>query len=180
MKINAHFENKIFSDFEMDSEERGIGFLIPDEVNPFSKGISERATIRKQFCGQIRLLDGLYFSCKNDHTTRNPLSFNAPIGIPDIGNSCYLSAALQSLMNSETFVQNIVDTPLMVRTEAKFWHIFSHFARAYQSKSMDDITKYTRHIKDWLAKENSEFNGSKQCDVTECLETILNILSKIL
>ena len=160
----------------MDTKERDIGFLAEDEVNPFSKGTSERETIRKQFCGQIDLLDGLKYSCKNHHNTNNPLRLNAPIGIPNIGKSCYLSAALQSLMNMNIFIQKIVDTPFVIRTEAKFWHLFSQFAQAYRSKNMDDIIKFTKLLKIELVNENSDFKGLRQCDVTECIETILDIL----
>ena len=79
--------------------DQAKGMLLPEEINPFSKRKKERSTIRAQFCGKIELLNNLHFICKNNHNTNNPIRFESPIGIPNLGNSCYLSAALQCLLN---------------------------------------------------------------------------------
>ena len=154
------------------------GLLFPEEINPFAKGTSERSTIQTQFCGSIGLLDNLKFTCKNNHNTHNPICFDAPAGIPNLKNSCYLSSALQCLLNFKALMEYILNIPNHIRQQVDFLNIFALFIVAYQKKKSADILLYTRLIKNALGKENDEFNGTKQCDMSECLEVILDILER--
>ena len=152
------------------------GLILPSEISPFDKKISERKTIRSQFCGQIKLLDDLNFTCQNDHNTNNKLRFNAPVGLPNLGNTCYLSAALQSLLNITIFVQTLMSIPESVIQQAAFLNLFVKFVLSYKKKDKDAIILHLKEIKSELGKENSEFKGTKMCDAGECQEVILDIL----
>ncbi len=152
------------------------GILIPEEINPFLKETVDRSTIRTQFCGSIGLLDNLKFTCKNNHNTNNPLLFDAPFGIPNLGNSCFLSAALQCLMNIKALIVFILNIPDHIKKQADFLNLFALFIDAYKKKNSNEILIYTKLIKIELGKENDDFNGTKQCDMVECLEVILDIL----
>ena len=161
----------------MDNQFQVKGLLIPEEVNPFSKQTIERSTIRTQFCGRIELLDDLSFTCKNNHNTNNPLHFDAPAGIPNQNNTCYLNSALQCLMNIKLLVQCILAIPSHIRKQADFLNLFALFILSYQKKDSDHIKLYSNLIKIEIGKENKDFIGTKQCDITECLEVVLDILS---
>ena len=161
----------------MDDKFQVKGLLVPEEINPFSKQTTTRSTIRTQFCGRIELLNNLNFTCKNNHNTNNPLQFDAPAGIPNHGNSCYLSSALQCLLNIKLLVQCILAIPSHIRKQADFLNLFASFTLSYQNKNFDHIKLYSSLIKIKLGKENKDFIGTKQCDITECLEVILDMLS---
>ena len=112
------------------------GILIPEEINPFLKETVDRSTIRTQFCGSIGLLDNLKFTCKNNHNTNNPLLFDAPFGIPNLGNSCFLSAALQCLMNIKALIVFILNIPDHIKKQADFLNLFALFIDAYKKKKI--------------------------------------------
>ena len=116
--------------------------------------------------------------CKNNHNTNNPIRFEAPIGIPNLGNTCYLSTALQCLLNMKLLIQYVLDVPCHIRKQTTFLNLFAMFVVSYQAKMSSDILINANLIKCELAKKNRDFNGTKMCDMGECLEEILEILDK--
>ena len=159
--------------------DQGKGVLLPEEISPFSKSSNqERSTIRSQFCGKIELLDNQNFICKNNHNVNNPIRFEAPVGLPNLGNTCYFNTALQCLLNMKLLIQYVLNVPCNIRKKTKFLNLFAMFVVSYQTKKSNDILLYANLIKCELAKKNEDFNGTKKCDMGECLEEIVDILDQ--
>ena len=79
-------------------------------------------------------------------------------------------------LNITIFVQTLMSIPESVIRQAPFLNLFVKFVLSYKKKDKDAIILHLKEIKSELGKENSEFKGTKMCDIGECLEVILDIL----
>jgi ubiquitin C-terminal hydrolase len=96
------------------------------------------------------------------------------IGFNNIGNTCYLNAGLQMIINNKDLCQIIIKNEKI----SPEMEMISNFIRLYNDDNTKSLTP--DKIKMLVAKENNEFIGYKQNDSFEFIIYFLDIIfSKI-
>ena len=88
-----------------------------------------------------------------------------PIGLKNLGNTCYLNCCLQILMSSTIFSREISNITVMDLSKTNFLREFMKMK----------ITGDPRQFHSWLIKLFSDYSDLNQQDTNECFLRILDI-----
>lgn len=162
------------------SSTRPVGIITDEEINPFQEDTTGTPLmIRRQCCGYLFLCNDQY-QCKNSHNRHNPLVSNAPVGIANLGLTCYISASLQSLLNIHEFKQNIASVFKEVQNMDGYT-IIKHmggFVNAYKLKDVHDMKKYELNLISEIGKRFTIFKLKKMQDASEFLQILIDLLDE--
>ena len=136
----------------------------------FSYNPMKQSATKHQLCGIMILSDHTY-NCKTNHSKQIPYVSSSPTPIPNLGNTCWLGAVMQALLNSDYFVRMTLDYFPFVEKKDNFPTLTAvgKFIKAYLQKNKSKVIEQTRELKEIIASENAQFNSNAQQDATEFL-----------
>ena len=155
--------------------------LNPDLSNPFKKEAPQQRISRK--CGTIKLLSKEYKCEAHSHLDQNlaDLQEDCSIyGIPNFGNTCYLSVVLQIFFLIPSFIDDIknLNGKHLKRSADCAIKIFLQFALTYKTGKLSEILTKASVFKNLLAIHESKYKGRNMHDAEECLSSVLTMLSQ--
>ena len=110
----------------------------------------------------------------------DPVDMIRPRGLGNLGNTCYLNAALQALCTLQPFVEHFADGNERIQTaafpaERQLALAFSRFTRSFGEKPADEAA-WPIDMLEAVVACNPSFDGGLQQDAHELLRSLLDCL----
>ncbi|XP_033839290.1 ubiquitin carboxyl-terminal hydrolase 37-like [Periophthalmus magnuspinnatus] len=118
----------------------------------------------------------------NTSPSKPGMKFNLEcFGLPNIGNSCYLNATVQSLMTLEPFMMSMSSQENLWRdnTEAGLLRHLHALREARYSTDMDQRVRLVVSLKALIASKALEYTGFQQKDAHEFLTVLLEQIQSL-